>query len=133
MESNIAEITKSLKKSAGASKSSLDKIASKAKISLPNDYVKFMLTTDGAEGPIGKNSYTAIWSAEEVITLNEDYDVDEYAPGILLFASDGGNIGYAFDMRTERIQVVSVDLLDLSLSASLGATFSEFLEHLSRE
>lgn len=133
MENNIAEITKNLKRSTGASKSSLDKIASKAKISLPNDYVKFMRSTDGAEGPIGNSSYIAIWSAVEVITLNEDYSVDEFAPGILLFASDGGNTGYAFDMRTERTQVVSVDLLDLSLSASLGATFSEFLEHLSRE
>lgn len=95
MDSNGAEITKDLKKPAGASKSSLDKIASTAKISLPNDYVKFMLSADGAEWPVGTSSYLAIWSAEEVITLNEAYSVDECAPGILLFASDGGTQGTA--------------------------------------
>ena len=70
-------------------------------INFPAEYKEFMLETNGVEGGIGENSYVAIWHIEEIIDLNNEYDVNKYTPGLLYFASDGGGTAFAFDIRTE--------------------------------
>ena len=85
-----------------------------------------MLSSNGAEGSIGKNSYLAIWSIENIAQYNADYDVNEFNPGLVYFGSDGGEMAFAFDNRSSETPIVtlpfeSIDHEDLELC---GYTFN---------
>jgi hypothetical protein len=101
------------------------------KKSLPGDFREFLQLTNGGEGMIGEN-YVMLWSAEELGQYNESYQVNEYAPGLLLFGSDGGGEGYAFDTRTASPTVVTVPFVGMSLKYAkpVAPTFTAFLEKL---
>ena len=53
----------------------INKTEDKLKIKFPEQYKKFLLSHNGAEGSIGENSYLVIWSIEDIISLNEEYGV----------------------------------------------------------
>jgi hypothetical protein len=99
--------------------------------SLPHDFQKFLQLTNGGEGMIGEN-YVMLWSAEELGKYNDSYQVNEYAPGLLLFGSDGGGEGYAFDTRISPPTVVMVPFVGMSLKYAkpVAPTFSAFLKKL---
>lgn len=81
---------------------------------LPLDYVEFLQKQDGGEGFIGEN-YLILWKAEELAVFNREYEVDKYAPGLLLFGSNGGGEGYAFDKRQQPMSVVRVPFIGMDL------------------
>lgn len=92
------------------------------------DYAEFLLRHNGAEGFVSGNSYVALWSAAQTRELNEAYRVAEFAPGVLLFGTDGSDTGFGIDEATGRY--VSVPLVGMSREAlrDEGASFEEFLE-----
>ena len=99
-------------------------------IKLPTDYVSFMLQSDGAEGPVGKNGYLNLWKIGELIELNQAYRAEEFAPGLLLFGSDGGDEAFAFDTRVSGLPIVETPFVGMSLEDAipLASTFTELLE-----
>ncbi len=99
---------------------------------LPDDYRQFLLYSNGGEGFIGQHAYAMIWPIEQVVSMNEAYQTAEYAPGLLVFGSDGGGEAFAFDVREDYWSVVSVPFvgMDLKVAKSIASTFSEFLEEL---
>lgn len=101
------------------------------KKSLPGDFREFLLHTNGGEGMIGEN-YVMLWNADELAEYNESYQVNEYAPGLLLFGSDGGGDGFAFDTRTASPAVVTVPFVGMSLKYAkpVASNFTAFLEKL---
>lgn len=95
-----------------------------------------MRFTDGGEGFIRPNSYAMLWKIKELLQFNREYAVLEYAPGLLLFGSNGGGKAFAFDLRAEgRSPVVSVPFIGMDLrdALPLAETFDGFLEHLARQ
>src|SRR5262245_36498938 len=113
MDPRIPELTKGLKKNPGADERTLRQMTSSIGVGLPADYVEFLLSSNGAEGPIGQGSYVSVWPVEEVKVLNDEYAVNEFAPGLLLFGSDGGDTGYAFDTRFKEERVVEVPFVGM--------------------
>ncbi|MDR1853538.1 MAG: SMI1/KNR4 family protein [Azoarcus sp.] len=107
------------------------KLESDSGLCLPDNYVRFLQQTDGGEGFIG-NAYLILWRVGDLIEMNKAYQVADYAPGLFLFGSDGGDEAFAFDMRTESKFIVSVPFvgMELELIQPLGATFNAFLETL---
>lgn len=103
-------------------------------IEFPLAYREFLLMANGGEGQIGSNSYASLWKAEELFPFNRDYEVEKYAPGLLLFGSNGGGDGFAFDCRSD-LHVVSVPFIGMSLDETIpmATTFDGFLEHLGRQ
>ncbi len=103
-------------------------------IRFPADYLQFMQKYNGGEGVIA-NSYIALWSAENIAELNEAYAVTEFAPGLILFGSDGGDLAYAFDTRRESIRVVAVPFIGMDLKTinDCADSFIGFLEYLNRK
>jgi hypothetical protein len=99
--------------------------------SLPVDFCEFLQVSNGGEGAIGE-SYLMLWTVEELGEYNEAYQVDEYAPGLLLFGSDGGGEGYAFDMRTSSPSIVMIPFVGMSLKYAkmVAPTFVAFLKKL---
>jgi hypothetical protein len=95
---------------------------------LPSHYRRFLSEADGCEGTIG-NGYIALWRVNDLAELNAAYAVDEFAPGLLLVGSDGGDTAYALDLKREASPVVSVPFvpMDYHLVEDIGATISDLL------
>ncbi len=108
----------------------MKELAEQLGLRLPADYVSFLQTSNGAEGPVG-HGYISLWPIEEIVILNEQYEVVLSAPGLILLGSDGANVGYAIDRRTHGF--VEVPLIGLSLEAvsPVGSTLGELLEHVA--
>ena len=107
-----------------------------AAIALPSEYREFLRFTNGGEGFIGPNSYAMLWKINELLQFNKEYEVQKYAPGLLLFGSSGGGEAFAFDLRFGGNKpVVSVPFVGMDLSEALpiAETFDGFLEHLAQQ
>ena len=99
---------------------------------LPSDYVEFLRLTNGAEGDLG-NLYVQLWSLERMLESTTDYSVDEFAPGLLLFGSDGGGEAFGFDCRTTPWKIVQIPFipLDWKEAITVGDSFITFLQWAS--
>ena len=99
------------------------------------DYLEFMRRHNGCDGPVGQNGYIRLWPLENVVLRTEQAKTDEFAPGLLLFAGDGGNEAYAFDRQDPRWPIVAVPLVGLSRKEMkfIAGTFAEFLRKLASD
>jgi hypothetical protein len=100
-------------------------------VRLPSGYVEFMRVFDGGEGMIGE-SYLSLWKIGSLSSSNVGYGVDQCAPGLILFGSDGGGEAFGFDTRSSDCHIVQVPFIGMAWSEAwvLGATFEAFFEHL---
>lgn len=99
---------------------------------LDEGYGAFLLRSNGGEGFIGSH-YVILWRIEELLEFGKAYQVEEYAPGLFLFGSDGGGEAFAFDLRNSQSKVVSVPFvgMNLTLVDPVADDFLEFLVHFS--
>ncbi|MEZ5991956.1 MAG: SMI1/KNR4 family protein [Planctomycetota bacterium] len=100
----------------------------------PVEYQQFMATSNGGEGSIGAESYLILDPVERLKEYNLDYQVAENWPGLVLIGSDGGGMGFAFDVRDPAMPMVAFDFTSISPEDRwfVGATFWEFLMRLGR-
>jgi hypothetical protein len=77
----------------------VDEFQEDAGTELPDAYAEFLQFSNGAEGALGNGSYVQMWKAEELTELNESYRVKEFAPGMLLIGSGGGDEAIGIDLR----------------------------------
>ena len=75
-----------------------------------------------------------LWSIEELVEFNKSYQVDEFAPGLLLIGSDGSGEAFAFDTRINPWQMVQVPFVGMSLDdvEVLAPSFELFLDGLAK-
>jgi len=99
-------------------------------VSFPGSYREFLSLTNGGEGFIGQCSYVIFWKLEELVQMNSAYQVDEYAPGLLLFGSNGGGEAYAFDLTAEGLPIVEVPFVGMDRTHA-HALANDFLGLLS--
>jgi hypothetical protein len=132
MDSKIDDLTSNLKKNTGATEKQLNEFMLKSGLRLPDEYLGFLKVSDGVEGFVGEHSYLVLWPIEQLLKLNEDYEVEEFAPGLLIFGSDGGDTAYAYDTRSEEMPIVEVPFIGMNLEAvtTCGTTFVDFLQYL---
>lgn len=100
-------------------------------LDLPIEYKEFLRQQNGGEGFIG-SAYVMLWRAEELPAMNKSYQINEYAPGLFLFGSDGGGEAFAFDTRKDAKPIVSVPFVGMELNEArpVASNFDEFLETL---
>jgi hypothetical protein len=115
----------------GISEKELGDALSTLSVDLPSDYKTFLRASDGGKGFVG-NNYLVLWRASELKRFNDDYEVREYAPGILIFGSDGAGEAFAFDARSADCPVLMVPFIGMELAHAkrVGRTFTEFLCNL---
>ncbi|QHF01727.1 SMI1/KNR4 family protein [Pseudomonas asturiensis] len=92
--------------------SAVDGLSTHLGVALPDSYIEFLKKHDGGEGFI-RDSYIIFWKAEEIIDFNREYEVETYAPGIFLFASDGGGEGYGFDTEDAALPIVRIPFIGM--------------------
>lgn len=116
----------------GASEALINEAISLLRVSLPSDYLQFLGDHNGGEGFLGDN-YLILWRAEELYPFNLEYQVEQYAPGLLLFGSDGGGEGYGFDTRNETMPIIRVPFVGMELryASNVCRSFTELFTILS--
>jgi SMI1/KNR4 family protein SUKH-1 len=114
----------------GAVKEALSELA----VRPPSDYVEFIRTSNGGEGAVGL-SYLQLWPIETLMSRTALYAVDEFAPGLVLFGSDGGGMAYAFVLTGGRTLLAEVPFVGMSHDAIKfrGESFCSFLEAIAAE
>lgn len=132
MDTNIQQYLKSFDLNDPADLNVIRNIEDQLGFQFPNEYVKFLLHSNGGEGPIGDN-YLQLWKVEELIEDNEGYSVEECAPGLLIIGSDGGDTAYCMDTRSKKMPLVSIPFIGMDLDEVelYGSSFTKFLEILS--
>lgn len=117
-----------------AANSTIEEVEASLGAPLPSEYKEFLSMTNGAEGPIGKTGYIALWPAGQLKENNDGYEVDRYVPGLLLIGSDGGGEAFAFDLSDPDRPVVSIPFVGMNrnLLNRVGASFWDFLLKYSR-
>ncbi|MCR8649792.1 hypothetical protein A1343_11075 [Leptospira interrogans serovar Bataviae] len=58
----------------GTNLNTIQKIESIFKVTFPEDYKQILLWSNGGEGKVG-NRYLSLWKIEELVQLNEDYQI----------------------------------------------------------
>jgi len=116
----------------GATADAIAKAETQLAWAFPPDYREFLGEMNGGEGFVGEN-YLILWSANELEQFNREYEVQEYAPGLVLFGSDGGGEGYAFDTRSSPAPVVQVPFIGMELQYAnpVGNHFEEFIAKMA--
>lgn len=116
-----------------ASEEAIRAAATSVGVGLPTDYAQFLREHNGGEGFIGDN-YLILWKAEELIPFNREYEVEQYAPGILLFGSNGGGEGYGFDSRAATMLIVRVPFIgmDLRYAIVVASDFTDLFTQLAK-
>ncbi len=125
------EILKDWQLNVGASEDAIRISIAKLGCSLPPDYVQFFREHDGGEGFVGDN-YLILWSVEDLAPFNHEYEVEQYAPGILLFGSNGGGEGYGFDMNDTEMSIVRIPFIgmDRLYAIPVARSFSGLFSNL---
>ncbi|MER9756695.1 SMI1/KNR4 family protein [Mesorhizobium sp. M0166] len=90
----------------------VDGLSARLGVALPKDYIDFLKEHNGGEGFIGDN-YIIFFKAEELADFNREYEAEIYAPGILLFASNGGGEGYGFDTEDAAMPIVRIPFIGM--------------------
>jgi hypothetical protein len=100
-------------------------------VTLPMEYTEFLKLTNGGEGFIG-GAYAMLWGVEELPLNNRAYEVTSYAPGLLIFGSNGGGEAFGFDTRDQQWPIVQLPFIGMAWDVAwpMGASFSAFLKRL---
>ncbi len=79
---------------------SVDTLIAQSSLHLPDDYVALLRYSNGGAGKLGvEPGWFEIWPAEDVLQLNQEYAVREFAPHFFAFGSNGGGEMFALDIR----------------------------------
>lgn len=130
----IARVTRAMTRQAGTDMTTVSRVADALGVRFPMDYTRFLLESNGAEGPIGGDGYLILWPIERVAEAQREYEVDQRAPGLVLFGSSGGGVAYGFD-REAGMGIVEVPFISLSREEirTFGTDLLEFLINKERE
>jgi len=134
---SISEIVKAnLSKwhpAAPASKAAIANLINKVRFELPSDYLDFLRFSNGGCGdiPVQPWCFDGLWTAEELLEFNRDYEVAEFCPGFFGIGSSGGGEMFAFDMRNKQPwPVVALPFIGMEAKAVLpvARNFCSFVE-----
>ena len=120
-----------MKKNPGASEVALRDLVRSSWVALPEWYLNLLRISNGAEGSVG-SSYLGLWPAEEVITHNRGYRVQEFHPGMLMFGSSMGGVAYAFVDSDDKAAIVEIPFDSIAPEdvRHCGDTLEDFLQFL---
>ncbi|MBO9609555.1 MAG: SMI1/KNR4 family protein [Paenibacillaceae bacterium] len=86
-------------------------------IHFPDEFIEFLQYSNGASGYVGESdNQLNVWGVYELKDEHTNYRVEKYAPGLVLFGSDGVGNAYAFDTRNANLPVVTIPFVPLRLS-----------------
>jgi hypothetical protein len=132
IDANASSVAGRFNANPPASREEIARVQSNVAFALPKSYVEFLLAANGGEGFIG-TSYVILWKIEEIASKNISYNVAEFAPGILLFGSNGGGEALGFDACSNGDPIISIPFVTMEKKDALAVApdFEAFLAMLS--
>jgi hypothetical protein len=107
-------------------------IESYSKLKLPEDYVFYLKNYHGIDQFIGVE-FINLWSLEEIIESNENYNIVEQLPYTIGIGSNGSGefIGIIWD-QNENVKIILSPFIDLNSKyhIEIGSSFTDFLVRL---
>ena len=102
---------------------------------LPKSYLSFLSTTNGADAALDiEPGWAVVWSAEDALTLSNQYGLPEYLPGYFAFGSNGGGEllvfpidGIAGDRPVFMVPAVGMAISELQ---QVAESFAQFAAHI---
>ena len=132
MNDRVDELLAQSNRPPGASPTTIAKVTGELGVPLPDDYLRLIAASNGVEGFVGE-SYLAVWPIEELPELNASSMYEEYADGVVLFGSNGGNEGFAMVTSVDPPAYIAVPMGAWHKEdiITLGRSLEEFLGSLS--
>src|SRR2546425_12757513 len=90
---DVVRTLSTLDKRVPADPATVERLTAAAGMNLPDEYLRFMASSDGGEGDLGR-TWIEIWPAARV--LGELESRPPHCGGVVLFAGTGANTGYGF-------------------------------------
>ena len=86
-----------------AEEGEMQKLIERCGFELPESYLNWLGQSNGGEGDLSvAPGWYQLWPVEEVLELNQSYEVQENLPGFFGFGSNGGGELFAFDVRSPK-------------------------------
>jgi hypothetical protein len=100
---------------------------------IPADYFEMFRLGNGGAGDVGGGDYAELWSIDELESYNEEYEVLQQAPGLILFGSNGGGEAFAFNLtqKVTTIGIVPFIGMSVELYCPIADTFLAFLNEVA--
>ncbi|WP_347066694.1 SMI1/KNR4 family protein [Flavobacterium sp. WV_118_3] len=96
---------------------------------LPKGFMDFFKETNGADICTGKK-YVLLWALTDMVELNKEYNVEEYAPEFFIFGSDGGDTAFVIEKSTGDIYEMPFIGMFKEEAVFKNKTFTEFIESI---
>jgi hypothetical protein len=90
---DVVRTLSTLDKRVPADPATVERLTAAAGMNLPDEYLRFMASSDGGEGDLGR-TWIEIWPAARV--LGELESRPSHCEGVVLFAGTGANTVYGF-------------------------------------
>ena len=103
---------------------------------LPDDYIAFLRSANGADGTLEKGAPVLFWKAELLAQVNADFDTEHRMPGLLVIGSDTGDYVYGIDLRADAPADRYVETEDVSMAWDYvlwrGPSLRDLFEYVDR-
>ena len=96
---------------------------------MPTGFIDFYMKTNGAD-VITDEKYIILWKLTDMIPLNKEYSVEEYAPEFFIFGSDGGDTAFTIKKDTGTIYEMPFIGMSNEEGVFMKNTFTEFIENI---
>ena len=103
--------------------------------SLPEDYLAFLRTANGADGDLENGAPVVFWKAELLPQISEDAETARWMPGMFIIGSDAGDALYGIDLREDappERYVETFDVMEWDYVLWRGRSFLDLLLYLGR-
>lgn len=111
----------------------IESVESHFKEKFPDDYIFYLENYLEFEDFVNVE-YVKLWSLENLIEINESYEIQKYIPNVIAIGSNGGGefIGIEFMERQINRVILTPTILDEESNIEIGNNFSDFLERLDQ-
>lgn len=120
---------KNIDKNAAPSSEEIEIFLKQVDFILPEGFIFFFKEANGADISTDEN-YILLWALTDMMQLNKDYNVQEYAPEFFIFGSDGGDTAFAIEKITGDIYEMPFIGMSKEESIFKNKSFTEFIENI---
>jgi len=133
MNPKLLEILEHFHKNPGITTADVEKALRESGLNLSEDYLEIQSFMHGGEGFAG-DEYVRLYPLERLAVLNTKLGVNEFAPGLVIFGSDGGGTAWVFDNREESSKVGQVPFIpmDFKYLTICGESISDVIMEMSK-
>jgi hypothetical protein len=120
-----------LQKNAPPSDIDFAKFVSKVEFQIPKGYLKFMKESNGAYFDF-EMRHLELWALTELFFLNEEYEVEKFAPAFFLIGSDGSGMAFGINKSNGKFYEIPFIGMNDKEAVYISNHFNGFLNELNK-